>query len=481
MVLRPAALPGLVRGRAGHRVAIGEAAGSGGGPGCGRPWLRRWALAAAAGPGCGGWCFMISDVCPSHGGAGVRDGGGWCSAGLSGRPGGWCFVISDVCPSHGGAGVRDGGDSQPAPWHASVMATQAARRGLGTGQTGRSPVTVIVGEEQLLVERAVAEVVAAVTRSVQGVDGSAGAADESHGATSGPAQAGGGLESGADVHDVSGAELSAGELSMLTSPSLFGGDCVVVVRAAQDASSAVAAELAQLAGAMPPDVTLVITHSGAVKGKSLLAALASAGARRVDCRAIRRFGERMDFLRAELARFGRKADDGALRSLIDAVGTDLRDLAAACDQLASDTTDVITAQVVARYFRGKAEASGFSVADRALEGNLPEALAQLRWALAIGTAPVLITSALARGIRTLGQVGTSRGKGADALAAQLGMPAWKIDKVREQLRGWTPDGLARAHSAVAQADADVKGEGASAGYALERAIRVIVASRAAGN
>src|SRR5450759_3107326 len=80
--------------------------------------------------------------------------------------------------------------------------------------------------------------------------------------------------------------------------------------------------------------------------------------------------------------------------------------------------------------------------------------------------------------RALGRVGTaSRGKGAGALAAELGMPPWKIDKVRQQLRGWTPEGVARAHSAVAAADAQVKGEAASAGYALERAIRIIVACR----
>lgn len=329
--------------------------------------------------------------------------------------------------------------------------------------------TVVVGEEALLVERAVAAVVPAA--SAPAMSGAAtGSAD--------PGRADPGESP--DVHDVLAADLAAGELGNLTAPSLFGGDCVVIVRAAQDASAAVAAELGELAVAIPDGVRLVVTHAGGAKGKSLLAALLKAGARRIDCPAVRRFGERMDFLRGELGRAGRKADDGGLRALIDAVGTDLRDLAAACDQLASDTTGVITAQVVARYWRGRAEATGFSVADRALEGNLPEALAQLRWALAVGTAPVLISSALARGIRTLGQVGTARGKGADALAAELGMPAWKVDKVRQQLRGWNSAGLARAHSAVAQADADVKGEGASAGYALERAIRVIVASRSSG-
>ncbi len=307
---------------------------------------------------------------------------------------------------------------------------------------GPPPVTVIVGEEELLVERAVSGVLGRV-----------------------PAAAVGG--GGPDVHDVRAADLVASELSTLTAPSLFGGDCVVVVRAAQDASAAVATELRRLAASMPDEVM------------PLLTALVKAGARRIDCPSVRRFGERMDFLRAELARARRKADDSGLRALIDAVGTDLRDLAAACDQLASDTTGVINAQVVGRYWRGRAEATGFSVADRALEGNLAEALAQLRWALAIGTAPVLITSALARGIRTLGQVGTARGKGSDALAAELGMPAWKVDKVRQQLRGWSSAGLSRAHSAVARADAEVKGEGASAGYALERAVRMIVESRSA--
>ena len=331
------------------------------------------------------------------------------------------------------------------------MSTRAASTGQGAGP---APVTLIVGEEELLVERA-----------VSGVLGAARVA------------AGGGT--GQDVHDVRGADLAAGELSTLTAPSLFGGDCVVIVRAAQDANAAVAAEIGQLAVSMPEEVLLVITHAGGAKGKALLTALVKAGARRIDCPSIRRFGERMDFLRAELARAGRRADDSGLRTLIDAVGTDLRDLAAACDQLASDTTGLINAQVVGRYWRGRAEATGFSVADRALEGNLAEALAQLRWALAVGTPPVLITSALARGIRTLGQVGTARGKSADALAAELAMPSWKVDKVRQQLRGWSSSGLARAHSAVAQADAEVKGEGASAGYALERAVRVIARSRSA--
>ena len=49
--------------------------------------------------------------------------------------------------------------------------------------------------------------------------------------------------------------------------------------------------------------------------------------------------------------------------------------------------------------------------------------------------------------------------------------------MRQQLRGWTPDGIARALAAVAEADAQVKGEGANPGYTLEVAVRAIVAAR----
>jgi DNA polymerase-3 subunit delta len=317
-------------------------------------------------------------------------------------------------------------------------------------------VTVIVGEEELLVERAVSAAVAAAKNAGDaGPDGA-----------------------GPDLHDVAAAGLTAGELTGLTAPSLFGGGSVVVIRSVEDATANLAEALTRLARSAAPDVSLVLTHSGGAKNKALLADLAADGARRIDCPSIKRFGDRMDFLRGEFRRAGRKADDGGLRALLDAVGTDLRELAAACSQLAADTTGVVNQAVVARYYHGRAEATGFAVADKACEGNLPGALEQLRWSLATGTSPVLVTSALAAGLRTLALVGSAgRGLSPSAQASDLGMPSWKIDKARQQLRGWTSEGLARAHAAVAEADVQVKGEGASAAYALERAITTIVSCR----
>jgi len=308
-------------------------------------------------------------------------------------------------------------------------------------------VSVVVGEEDLLVERAVARLVDAAR----------------------PAD---------DVRHVQAAGLRPGELAALTAPSLFGGGCVIVVHGTADAAKNVADEITSLAGDPPPETVLVLTHTGGAKGKALLAALGKRGARMIDCPKVTRMGERMQFIRGEFRQAGRTIEESGVRALLDALGNDLRELAAACAQLAADTTGVVDQAVVARYYRGRAEASGFTVADRAVEGRLGDALELLRWALAVGVSPVLITSGLAQGVRLLGRVGSApRGQSDAAVAAEAGMPPWKVDRVRQQLRGWTPEGVARALAVVARADAQVKGEGTSAGYALEVAIRDIVACR----
>jgi DNA polymerase III subunit delta len=409
------------------------------------------------------------------------------------------------------------------------------------GPVGVAAVNVVVGEEEFLVERAVNALVSAARARLAGAAAGDGPGGDGPGGDGlgGGAAGGGGLGGGAagggdlagasgDVHDVPAAELAAGELASLTSPSLFGGGGVVVIRSVQDAGKEVADEIVRYAAAPEPDVVLVITHAGGAKGKALLTSLtggasgksavgrgaggkgaagqtasgkapagkAAAGAGAgtgaasrpgagpagqaavIECPKITRFADRLDFVRAEFRRAGRPADEGGLRSLLDAVGSGLREIAAACSQLAADVDGPIDAAAVARYYQGRAEASGFTVSDRAVEGRLGDALEQLRWALATGVPPVLITSALAQGIRLLGRVGAApRGLASAALAADVGAPPWKIDRVRQQLRGWAPEGVARALQVVAEADAQIKGEAASADYALERAIRRIVACR----
>ncbi|MBO2529284.1 MULTISPECIES: DNA polymerase III subunit delta [Thermobifida] len=316
--------------------------------------------------------------------------------------------------------------------------------------TSVPPLTVIVGDEELLVDRAVAEVVAAVRATDPEVD----------------------------VHDLMPSQVSAGKLVEVTSPSLFGDRRVVVLRSAQDLTKEPAGVITDYVKDPVDDVVLVLVHAGGAKGKALLQAALQAGAHRIDCAKPTKASERIAFIKGEFDRAGRKITADAAQALLDAVGTDLREIAAACTQLIADTEGRVDAEAVARYHRGKAEASGFTVADRAVEGRLAEALEQLRWSLAVGMAPVLITSALASAVRGLAVVvQSSRGLSESELAKQAKVPPWKLRTLRQQARGWTPRGVAQAMRVVAETDALVKGAGRDPAYALERAVIEIVAAR----
>jgi DNA polymerase III subunit delta len=314
-----------------------------------------------------------------------------------------------------------------------------------------SSVTVVVGDEELLVERAIATVVAVARLA----------------------------DADTDVRDLAGAVLEPGQLAELTSPSLFGERRVLVVRDVEQLPKEVVDEVTAACRDVADEVVIVLVHKGGARGKPLLDAVAALGAERVDCAKLTRPGERVDFVRAEFRNAGRVVSENGARALIDAVGNELRELAAACAQLCTDTDGHVDGELVARYYRGRAEVKGFTVSDRALEGRLGEALEQLRWALDVGVAPVLITGALAQGVRALAKVAkaSQEGKRGAELASEVDMPSWKVDQVRAQLRGWTPTGVAVAVRAIAQADEQVKGGGTDAGYALEKAVLAIVAAR----
>jgi len=190
--------------------------------------------------------------------------------------------------------------------------------------------------------------------------------------------------------------------------------------------------------------------------------------------------DRVAFVRDEIRRAGGRCTDDAAEALLAAVGNDLRELASACSQLIADTDGRIGADTVARYYKGRAEVSGFTVADAAVVGDLPAALEALRWALHIGVDPVPIADALADGIRTVARVSSAGRGSAYQLAGSLGMPAWKIERAQRQSRGWTPDGLVTAMRAAADCNAAVKGGADDRAYALERAVFAVAAARREG-
>ncbi|MEU3309152.1 DNA polymerase III subunit delta [Nocardiopsis sp. NPDC006832] len=311
-------------------------------------------------------------------------------------------------------------------------------------------ITLIVGDEELLVDRAVAAVVAAVRESDPEVD----------------------------VHDLVPSQIGLSTLVEVTSPSLFGDRRVVVLRSSQDLTKDLAATVIDYLKSPADDVNLVLTHAGGAKGKAVLEAATKAKAQRMDCKGPKKGPERVAFVRGEFTTAKRQITPDAAEALVDAVGTDLREIAAACTQLIADTEGRVDAAAVARYHSGKAEASGFTVADRAVEGRLPEALEQLRWSLAVGTAPVLINSALAGAVRGIAVAAQPpRGMSEADLAKRAKVPPWKMRSLRQQARGWSPAGVTRAMAVVAETDALIKGAGRDPEYALERAVIEIARAR----
>lgn len=285
------------------------------------------------------------------------------------------------------------------------------------------------------------------------------------------------VDAEADLHDYDSRTLGPDAFIDMASPSLFGDTRIVVVREAHDLAEDVRGALAEFVADQPDDVVLVVAHAGGNKGKKLVDACKQAGAVVVACQKLTKTGDRLAFVQAQFHAAGSEVTAGACKGVLDAVGGDLRELAAACSQLSADTPGTIDESAVGRYFHGRADASGFVVADRAIEGDGAGALAELRFAAAAGVPPVLVVSALSAQIRTIARVASAGRGSADTIARDLKLPPWRVDKARRQSRGWTPESLVEAHAAVARADAEVKGAGTDAAYALERAVLAIARGR----
>lgn len=282
-------------------------------------------------------------------------------------------------------------------------------------------------------------------------------------------------DAGLEVVHLYASTYQPGELEIHVSPSLFGGAKAVVVHEGEAADEVLQRDLLDYIAAPAPDVTLVVTHQGGNRAKKIMDTLKRSRARVIDAPAIKSDRDKLAFATNEFRSRGRKATPQGARDLVGALGRDLRELASACAQLVSDTEGVIDERTVEVYYGGRVEASGFKVAEAAVAGNLGEALALLRHALAVGLEPVPIVAVLALQLRQVARVGAA-GRGSSAgLAASLGMAPWQVDRARATAAGWSAAGLGRAIQAVAAADFDVKGGGRDPVYAVERAILTIAA------
>ena len=323
--------------------------------------------------------------------------------------------------------------------------------------SGSAPAVLhlVLGEDEFLTERATAGVVAAVR-------------------TSAPAG-----EDPPVVSRLGGPEVTAPQLFELLSPSLFGEARIVVITGAAELGKDAVAAVLGAAGDLPPETVLIVQHTGGGRAKTLVADLRKAGAEEHAAGKITRHTEVVGFVRSEFRGLDVRVAPEACEALVEAIGTDLRSLASACDQLVADTGGKVDVEAVRRYHSGVVGVSGFTVAERAVTGDVGGAIEALEWAMHTGVPHVVLADALADAVNSIALVGTQRGVPSADLARQ-GFPPWKVKKVQAQTRYWSVDTLGSALQVVARLNGEVKGMAEDTSYALERAVRQVGSLAAAG-
>src|SRR6478735_11790160 len=199
-------------------------------------------------------------------------------------------------------------------------------------------VTLITGKEEFLGERTVS----AVRSAVRAYDAEA------------------------EMADTMAGDLTMASLGEMSAPSLFSSIRCVVVRGLENLPDESVEGLLAYAAAPADDVALVLVHGGGPKGSGTLTKLRKVATVTESKSGELRPSEFPSFVTAEVRRHGSTIDQEAADLLVQAVGQDLRSLAAAAHQLANDFPgQTLTVEIVKRYFGGRAEAKSFAVADAA--------------------------------------------------------------------------------------------------------------------
>lgn len=269
--------------------------------------------------------------------------------------------------------------------------------------------------------------------------------------------------------EISALGYEKGKLAAGAAPSLFQEERFLYIPNLEEGSADLITEVVSLVSHPVPGVSLVVRQNKNQINKKITQALKEQNLKPIQIEQIKYPSDKLELVRSDIRAAKRTISADAAQGLVDALGSDLRELCAAVAQLISDTTGPINLSMVERYWGGKKEATGFAVADAAVVGNAAKALSLLRHARATGVEPILVVAALASKLRSLAKIIGNP----NASATELGMPAWQINRIRKEVQGWDEDALAQAICAVAQADVGTKGAVKDADYAAEKAVLTI--------
>ncbi len=255
---------------------------------------------------------------------------------------------------------------------------------------------------------------------------------------------------------------ASGTILQEASPGLFGGGSVIVLENIEAADDTCITTVTQLASDPSTEAHLVAVHAGGAKGRKLIDVLAARSGQRVDAGAIKKGRALNDFIAVQLRAHKRNMDTDAVALLISVLGAEPRAIAGAIDQLVADTDDnPITVEHVTLAFGAAAEVTGYQISDAVLGRNRARACELLR--LAQGSTDgarlgAATTAALASGLRQVIAVATADPGMSDRdLAVEAKVPPWKLRTLQQQARRWHTRELAAATLVLADLDASMKG------------------------
>jgi len=243
----------------------------------------------------------------------------------------------------------------------------------------------------------------------------------------------------------------------LETQSLFDAGRLVIVRDADDAKEASLAAMARWAANPHPNVRLVLLCSTAQGAKRLVKALGDAAELRTpdDVPPWETQGWVVKRARA----LGRKMTSDAGKALVEAIGSDLRELASAVEQLIATNPGDVTIDVaaVSTQFRGL-ESKVHEFVDALFDRDGVQALRRLRALVSNGEPQLVILTAVVNHLRILALLSSGERRPAAAVAKELGAREGQVKRAMRRARNFSPEDIRRAYRLLADADVALKSE-----------------------
>jgi DNA polymerase-3 subunit delta len=259
--------------------------------------------------------------------------------------------------------------------------------------------------------------------------------------------------------EVDAADWQGSELNNLATPSLFGEPRALLVTNCRSLSKDALGALGAYFVAPDPEAPLVLACTVAERGKppAALQKLVQPVGEIREVQVQRKELEPWLVQRASRAELD--LTPPAARALVQTLGEDLGQLAAAIEQLASafPGEKVMPAQVH-QQFRGLGEQKTWDLCDRAFGKDLPGAIRAMRSIEENGDEALMVLGGIAVRVRDLLRVRALPDRLAPGqLARQAGLRfEWQARRYQQQARNFTLEDLVAIHDRIADADRALK-------------------------